>query len=112
MKLLHCLKCKDVKALTQELRTCECAKSKGRYLKKAEIVKGGVSFNAIYSGPAVLMGIANKEIVELDTTVEYDRNTGDLTFYKGEWIYIRPDKTTVLKVRDAATWTPLTKAVA
>lgn len=99
MKLLHCVMCKDTIALTQELRTCHCKKSKGRYvtLKEAK----STTYNAFYSGPAGLMGIHNKQLVALDYAV------GMGEFYKGEWIYIRPDKTTVLKVKNAATWNPL-----
>lgn len=106
MKLLHCIKCDDTIALIHEVRTCQCGKSKGRYLNKAEVAKG-FTYNAFYSGPAALMGIANKEIEKLDATVKMDGDFAEYTFVKGEWVYIRPDKTTVLKVRDAAKWNPL-----
>lgn len=105
MKLLHCIKCEDTIALVDEVRTCQCGQSKGRYLNPTEIAKG-FTYNAFYSGPAALMGIANKEIATLDAIVKIDED-GAHTFYKGEWVYIRPDKTTVLKVRDAAKWNPL-----
>lgn len=107
MKLLHCIKCEDTIALINEVRTCHCGKSKGRYLNNAEIAKG-FTYNAFYSGPAALIGIANKEIAKLDSIVKTDADI-EYTFYKGEWVYIRPDKTTVLKVRDAAKWNPLRK---
>lgn len=108
MKLLHCIKCEDTIALVHEVRTCQCGKSKGRYLNKAEVAHG-FTYNAFYSGPAALIGIANKEIAKLDSIVKLDGDDGDYSFYKGEWVYIRPDKTTVLKVKDAARWNPLRK---
>lgn len=99
MKLLHCVMCKDTIALTQVLRVCQCKKSKGRYVTMREAQK--TTYNAFYSGPAGVVGIQNKELTALD----YAIGTGE--FYKGDWIYIRPDKTTVLKVKDAAKWNPL-----
>lgn len=33
MKLLNCFLCNDIQLLTQELRTCKCGKSRGRYLE-------------------------------------------------------------------------------
>lgn len=105
MKMIHCLECEDVVNLVQELRFCQCGKSMGRYLTKGEIVKSKATYNAVYSGPAVVMGIANKEIVQLDASVKHD----EFEFFKGEWIYIRPDKTTVLYVKDAGKYKPLPK---
>lgn len=50
MKLIFCPHCYDVVTLTLQTRYCACKKSSGEYLDE---------LNAVYSGDAVPLGIAN-----------------------------------------------------
>lgn len=90
MKLLNCLRCHDVKAVTPELRTCWCGKSKAIYDKTVH--------KEIYSGPAVLLGINDNEIIDIVN------NMDENGFTKGVWVTIKPNALTILKVKDAATY--------
>lgn len=55
MKLLFCLKCHDLFRLIEEPRTCLCGETRGQYID---------DLNAIYSGPAITLGINNTEFAK------------------------------------------------
>ena len=55
MKLLLCKECVSVFNLTFKEKTCECGKTKGKYLDK---------LNAEYSGPGVPIGFSNKSFID------------------------------------------------
>jgi hypothetical protein len=78
MKLLHCLNCKDVVALTLELRHCSCERSCGLYTDMQ---------NASYQGPSVILGMLNNEVTEID----YDKGVG-------KWFVIPVTARTITKV--------------
>ena len=50
MKLLFCFECADIKKLHSFEVSCNCGKTKGRYIDDVK---------AIYSGPGCLLGILN-----------------------------------------------------
>ena len=50
MKLLYCLKCHSMVRLVEYERSCECKACKGRYID---------AVRAVYSGPALPIGIDN-----------------------------------------------------
>lgn len=54
MKLLQCLDCSDIRALSYDEVQCECGKSKGHYKDKIW---------AEYSGPARLLGLKNIDLM-------------------------------------------------
>lgn len=54
MKLLLCEECVSVFNLTFKEKTCECGKTKGKYLDK---------LNAEYSGPGVPIGFSNNSLI-------------------------------------------------
>jgi hypothetical protein len=56
MKLLLCLECSDVQALTYKERTCHCGKSTGYYLEDGVRV--------MVSGPCRVLGIANDSLAQ------------------------------------------------
>lgn len=51
MKLIHCLRCNDIVALTHKKRFCFCKQSWGNY-------KPGDDVNAVVGGCAVPLGVA------------------------------------------------------
>ncbi len=54
MKLLYCANCDDVFSLRlNKERSCECGKTKGKYID---------NLNAVYSGPAITMGFNNPSL--------------------------------------------------
>lgn len=53
MKLIYCLKCHDVVRLTEQWRTCECARCCGRY---EDLI------HAVIAGPCVPLGISNSSL--------------------------------------------------
>lgn len=56
MKLLLCCRCGDVFALRQQVRSCECGSTEGRYVDEV---------NAEYSGKhAVMLGFDNFSLVQ------------------------------------------------
>ncbi len=66
MKLILCSRCHDVVRLTSERRPCRCGAVAGKYLDD--------DWHAVYSGPAVPIGIDNiglgKAITEWGTEGE------------------------------------------
>ncbi len=58
MKLIYCTVCNDIIRLWMEEKSCDCGASKGHYEDEV---------NAVYSGPAIPLGMDNyafKEAVE------------------------------------------------
>lgn len=53
MKLLNCLECHDIRKIHPQVKTCDCGKSKARYLADGNTV--------VYNGPARIIGIGNSE---------------------------------------------------
>lgn len=54
MKLLYCLDCNDIVRLVKHRRACECGETQGVYEDDR---------NAIWTGPAIPMGIHNRDFV-------------------------------------------------
>ena len=57
MKLLHCLECRDIKALNFGRRYCLCRKSSGRYLADGK--------HARVNGPCEVLGIPGEVLERL-----------------------------------------------
>ncbi len=54
MKLLHCRVCRDIIGLVSfHERTCQCGRSRGRYLDQVK---------AEYSGPAVIIMLSTRDL--------------------------------------------------
>ncbi|SRR6266571_6417002 len=92
MKLLNCTICGDLIAVTPVERRCFCGKSKAKF-----------SFDVhkeVYSGPAILIGIKDDEVLNLKD------NLDENGFFKSTWVTILPTASTILKVKDVSTWKP------
>lgn len=50
MKLLYCNECEDIVVLRSYMRSCECKACRGRYVDDV---------NAVYYGPATILGVSN-----------------------------------------------------
>lgn len=55
MKLLHCLSCNDVRALSFDERECACGASRGRYVDRLWVE---------YAGPARIIGMRSDEVLQ------------------------------------------------
>lgn len=55
MKLIYCPHCHNIVKLCRRVTTCECRLSHGAYLD---------DLNAVYSGDAVPLGIANSSFID------------------------------------------------
>ena len=54
MKLLFCKECNSIFNLTIAEKTCECGKTKGKYVD---------NLNAEYSGPGIPLGFSNNSLI-------------------------------------------------
>jgi len=54
MKLLNCMECDDIVALTHRKRRCRCKKSSGKYINDLEVE---------YEGPSRIIGIDNRSYI-------------------------------------------------
>ena len=62
MKLLNCRACQDIVLLQNEIRTCKCGKSSGRYTTPVL---------AEYQGPARIIGMRSLDYHRGENGVEY-----------------------------------------
>lgn len=65
MKLLNCMECHDVQAMTFTERTCFCGKSKGKYVNEVKVE---------VSGPSRVIGMRNDDYFASMRTRDPRRN--------------------------------------
>lgn len=98
MKLLYCINCNSIFNLGREIKTCECGKTKGKYINNSE---------AIYCGQSARpMGIDNRDIA-IDLAKTKSEDIAMAKALKGKYIrcwFIKKDDCCVsflkVKVKD------------